>query len=447
LAQAPNPWSVAAEILAPGGKVRDWALAARPEQRTPGTPGAAISRKDWLIWLLLAGRGFGKTRTGAEDARQYGQANRGVRVALVAPTYADARDVCVEGESGLLAAFDQSTGGHYRNVVEAWNRSLGELVLHNETRFKLFSADEPERLRGPQHHRAWCDELAAWVHLQEAWDQLQFGLRLGVMPQIVATTTPKPLALIRDLLKRDALRPADQDPQLQRDVVITRGTTFDNQANLAASDLAMLRERYGSTRLGRQELYGDVMDQAEGALWSRHMLDECRVLDAPRLGRVVVALDPDVSSGVANATGLVAAGLGLDGRAYVLHSDRLRMSPDLWARRAVMLYRDLGADRIIAEKNQGGELVRHTLMTVDPNVPLQLVSASRGKRTRAEPVAALYEQGRVSHVGYHATLEDEQVNYTGAPNEASPDVMDAAVWALWALLLDGVRARVRWFTS
>jgi predicted phage terminase large subunit-like protein len=430
-ASTADPLEIAAELLAPGGKVVGWELTARPDQVTPGRPGSSSARLDWNGWLVLAGRGWGKSRTGAEDARIFGTENPGIREAIVAPTYADARDTCIEGDSGLLKCIDQATGGHYGRVVEAWNRSLGELVLRNGSRYKLFAAVEPDRLRGPQHHRAWCDELAAWDSAQECWDQLQFGLRLGDHPQTVITTTPRPMELLIELSKR-------------ADFVVTRGSTFDNAEHLAANVLAALQERYGDTRLGRQELYADILTQVEGALWSRDLLEETRVQAAPAMARVVVGVDPSVTEG-GNRTGICAAGLGEDGRAYVLHSEGLRAHPDLWARRVVQHYRDFVGDRVVAEANQGGELIRTVLETVDPHVPLQLVNASRGKRTRAEPVAALFEQGKVSLVGHHAQLEDELVTYTGAPGEESPDVLDAMVWALTALMIDGARPRSRWF--
>lgn len=395
----------------------DWTLWARPEQLTP--PG------DWNVWLLLTGRGWGKTRTGAEDVKKFGLENPGVRIAVCAPTYADARDICIEGDSGLLSVLPPA-------VVKVWNRSLGELVLTNGTRYKLFSADEPERFRGPQHHRAWVDELASWSQ-PDSWDQLQFGLRLGRRPQTVVTTTPKPVALVRNLLAREG-----------EDVVVTRGSTFENARNLAPAALKQLKRRYEGTRLGRQELYAEMLSEIPGALWTRTTLEKNRVERAPDFARVVVAVDPAAGSGErSDFTGIVVAGLGEDGLAYVLYSTGVRLSPDGWARRVANLYEEYEADAVVAEKNQGGEMVEIVLRTAAPNLPVKLVYASRGKRTRAEPVAALYEQGKVRHVGAHAMLEDQMCSYSGEPGEQSPDVMDALVWALTELLISSREPNIR----
>lgn len=396
--------------LPPDAKAKalyDWRYWARPEQLTP--PG------DWNVWLILSGRGWGKTRTGAEDVKAYGLAHKGSRIAIVAPTYADARDTCIEGDSGLLRRLPPT-------AIDTWNRSLGELILTNGTRYKLFSADEPDRLRGPQHHRAWCDELAAWKY-PDTWNQLQFGLRLGAHPQTVVTTTPRPEALIRELVSR-------------ADVHVTRGSTFDNAANLAPAALAQLQARYAGSRLGRQELMGEILDDNPGALWKRDALDALRVLQHPDLARVVVAVDPAATSNEgSDETGIIGAGRGAsDGHGYVLEDASLRGTPAEWARAAVTLYHKLQADRIVAEANQGGEMVAHTIHTIDPNVPVTLVHASRGKVARAEPVAALYEQQKCHHVGAFPLLEDQQCQWV--QGDASPDRLDALVWALTELLLD-----------
>lgn len=380
-----------------------WRLTARPDQLPPDG--------DWFVWLLLAGRGYGKTRTGAEWVRRLATRDA-VRVAVVAPTYADARDTCVEGESGLLSVLPKS-------LVRAWNRSLGELELANGSHVKLFSADTPDRLRGPQHHHAWCDELAAWEY-PETWDQLMFGLRLGERPRVVVTTTPKPTKIIKELNERS-------------DVHVTKGSTFDNAANLAPSALEQLRLRYEGTRLGRQELMAEILDDVEGALWTRQQMDECVVHEAPPLKRVVVGVDP--SGGVAE-TGIVVCGLGRDGKGYVLADLTASGSPADWGRRVVEAYRGWDADRVVAERNFGGDMVEHTIRTVDRNVSLKVVSASRGKVPRAEPVSALYEQGRVHHVGRFPKLEDQMCTYT-AEDKVSPDRMDAMVWALTELMVTG----------
>lgn len=384
----------------------DWFASARPNQVTPDG--------DWLTWVILAGRGWGKTRTGAEDAAWAGMANPGWRIAVVAPTAADARDTCIEGDSGLLNVLP-------REAVQTWNRSLGELILVNGTRYKTFSADEPERLRGPQHHRAWADELAAWRY-PEAWDQLMFGLRLGDHPQAVVTTTPKPTPLVKALVAAKTSH-------------VTRGSTFDNAANLAPSALQMLRDKYEGTRLGRQELEAEILGDLPGALWSLSTLDAYRLREAPQMGRIVVAVDPAVTATEASDEhGIIVAGLS-DQRGIVLEDASLSGSPNEWARRAVSLYRSWNADAIVIEVNQGGDMVAHTIRTIDPNVKIREVRASRGKHVRAEPIAALYEQGRVAHVGAFPELEAQMTQMTtnGFEGEGSPDRVDALVWAMTEL--------------
>ncbi len=385
-----------------------WLTAARPDQITP--------RGSWNTWLILAGRGWGKTRTGAEDVAWYGATHPGVRIAVAAPTAADARDTCVEGDSGLLGVLPPE-------LVETWNRSLGELILTNGARFKTFSADEPDRFRGPQHHRAWADELAAWKY-PEAWDQLQFGLRLGQHPQVVATTTPRPTPLIRSLVVSPTVR-------------LTRGSTFDNAANLAPSALAELKARFDGTRLGRQELYAEVLDEAEGALWTREMIDAARHRgDVPQLLRTVVAIDPAATSNPgSDETGIVVAGVCAKGMGWVLADHSGRLSPGDWAARAIRLFRDYDADRIVAEGNQGGEMVAHTIRTQWPDAPVKIVHASRAKVARAEPVAALYEQLRIRHAGDLAALEDQMVTWEPLSGLPSPDRVDALVWAFTDLLV------------
>lgn len=373
------------------------------------------------MWLILAGRGWGKTRTGAEDQAYYALTNAGARLAVVAPTAASARDVCIEGESGLLNVIPSP-------LIQDWNRSLGEMALTNGSRFKLFSADEPDRLRGYQHHRAWCDELASWRY-PDAWDQLLLGLRLGQDPRVVVTTTPRPVALVRNLLTRDG-------------VVVTKGSTFENAANLAPAALAQLRSRYEGTRLGRQELEAEILDDVPGALWQRKMLDEGRIDTLPDMQRVVVAIDPAVTSGEdSDETGIVVCGRGVDGHGYVLADRTCKLSPDAWARRAVQAYEQFHADRIIAEVNNGGDLVERVIRTVGGHYPYRPVRASRGKLTRAEPVAALYEQGKVHHVGSFPELEDQMCMYTPDGYDGSPDRVDALVWALTDLMLTSTEVK------
>lgn len=343
--------------------------------------------------------------------------HEGVRIGVVAPTAAAARDVCIEGESGLLSVIPSP-------LVKDWNRSLGEMHLTNGSQFKLFSADEPDRLRGYQHHRAWCDELASWRY-PDAWDQLLLGLRLGQDPRVVVTTTPKPVAIVRDLLTREA-------------VVVTRGATYENAANLAPAALEQLRRRYENTRLGRQELYAEILDDVPGALWQRAQIDTLRIAKAPEMSRVVVAIDPAVTSGEdSDETGIVVCGRGVDGRGYVLADRTCRLSPDGWARRATVAYDEFQADRIIAEVNNGGDLVERVIRTVGGSYPYRAVRASRGKATRAEPIAALYEQGKVHHVGGFPELEDQMCSYTPDGYDGSPDRVDALVWALTELMVEG----------
>lgn len=325
----------------------------------------------------------------------------------------------VEGESGLLA------------IAPPWARPVYEpskrrLTWPNGAQATTYSADEPERLRGPQHDGGWLDEIGAWRY-PAAFDMFQFGLRLGHDPRAVVTTTPKPTKIVRDLLAAPT-------------TVTTRGSTFDNAANLAAPALDELRRRYLGTRLGRQELFAEILEDTPGALWKRDALDAARVVKHPDLARVVVGIDPAISSGEdSDETGIIGAGVGTDGRGYVLEDASLRGSPAAWARAAVTLYHKLHADRIVAEANQGGQMVEHTIHTVDPNVPVTLVHASRGKLTRAEPVAALYEQSRVAHVGTFPALEDQLCGWSQGDAD-SPDRLDALVWALTALMLMGGRA-------
>lgn len=381
-----------------------WRDLARPEQLPP--PG------DWRVWLCIAGRGWGKTRTGAEWLRSL-KATHG-RMAIIAPTYADARDTCMEGESGLKTICT-------KDEIATWNRSLGELVFDTGARVKLFSADEPERLRGPQHHAIWMDEVGAWAYSQQAYDQAMFGLRLGTHPQACVTTTPRPIPLLKDLLK-------------QSTTVVVRGSTYDNKANLAPAFLEQIVQRYEGTRLGQQELHAMLLDDTPGALWTRAILEATRVSSYPKLVRVVVGIDPAASSDEgANETGIIVAGKGIDGHGYVLGDYTIAGTPAQWAHAAIAAYHLHQADKIIAERNNGGEMVEHTLRSVKDNahIPVETVWASRGKQTRAEPISALYEQGKFHHVGLFAALEDQQCSWL--PGMDSPDRMDALVWSASAL--------------
>ena len=391
----------------------DWSFWARPNQLQP--PG------DWTTWLILSGRGFGKTRTGAETIRNWVcgttplSPGRCSRIALVAETAADARDVMVD-------ALLKSHPNGFRPNYEKTNRKIewpnGALAF-------TYNATEPDQLRGPQHDGAWVDELAKFKYVQETWDQLQFGLRLGIHPRQIVTTTPRPIALIKRLLN---------DPN----TFVTGGRTADNAANLAESFIRQIEERYGGTRLGRQELEGELLEDIPGALWSRSSIDNSRRPEAPkRLDKIIVAVDPAASSHEeSDETGIVCVGVARDPdgfqRGYVLADRSIRGAPNEWARAAVNLYREFEADRIVAEKNQGGEMVEAVLRSADRNIPVTLVHASRGKLVRAEPISALYEQGRVHHIGRFDVLEDQMCSYSTDFNrsEGSPDRMDALVWGL-----------------
>jgi len=371
----------------------------------------------WTTWLYLAGRGAGKTRTAAEWLAFQASSKPRTRWAIVAPTYGDARDTCAEGESGIVNILrDYGT-------LKDYNRSIGEIFLTNGSRIKLFSGEEPERLRGPQHHGGWFDELAAFKY-PEAWDQYQFGLRLGEFPQTIVTTTPKPIKIIKELIASD-------------NVKVVRGSTFDNARNLAASALAQYKLRYENTRLGRQELYGEILDNVEGALWTREIIDKARIVTAPPLVRIVVAIDPAVTSNAtSDETGIVVAGVSSNGEYYILDDKSLRATPDAWARVAVEMYHAHNADKIVAETNNGGDMVILLLKQVDASIAVKKVTATRGKQLRAEPISSLYEQGRVHHVGYFEELETQMCEWTPQSNE-SPDRLDALVWALTELNTGG----------
>lgn len=342
------------------------------------------------------------------------------RIALVAETAADARDVMVLGDSGILAC-------HPKDFRPEWSPTNRRLTWPNGVEAWVYNATEPDQLRGPQHHAAWVDELAKFRYMQETWDQLQFGLRLGLHPQALVTTTPRPLPLIKKLM-------ADAD------TVVTRGATLDNKSNLAANTVKQLYDRYGGTRLGRQELEGEILTDIPGALWNRDTIDLCRIADVPTdLERVLVAVDPAVSNNEgSDEHGIVVVGLARDkdgyARGYVLEDGSMRGNPEDWARKAVSLYRSWSADKIVAEKNQGGQMVESTIKAVDRSVPVKLVHASRGKVVRAEPISALYEQKRVHHVGRFDHLEDQMclfsVDNIRNISNGSPDRVDALVWGL-----------------
>ncbi|MFC3175239.1 DNA-packaging protein [Novosphingobium bradum] len=405
-----------------------WPIWARPEQLPP--PG------DWRTWLILAGRGFGKTRAGAEWVRAIAERDGEARIALVAASLAEARAIMVEGESGLrhIGAPGQ------RPIFEA---SLRRLTWPSGAQALLYSAAEPESLRGPQHSHAWCDEIAKWDHSSgratSAWDNLLMGLRLGEDPRAVATTTPRDAAVLRRIL-------AENDDGA---LAVTRGSTFDNEANLPARFVNAMRSTFGQSLLGRQELDGELLLDRDGALWTRALLEECRAPSPPSPPvRTVIGVDPPASAH-GDACGIVVCALGEDGLARVLADASVEKArPERWARAVAEAAAAWNADRVVAEANQGGAMVESVLRAADLALPLKLVHASRGKSARAEPVAALYETGRVRHAGLFARLEDELCGlmpgggYEGPGR--SPDRADALVWALTELCLGRAAAPRVW---
>jgi len=383
---------------------------ARQEQLEPAG--------DWLIWLYMAGRGAGKTRTAAEWLAWQAIRYPNTRWAVVAPTFSDARDTCIEGESGLLGIVERYGMLRAKN---AWNRSIGEMHLSNSSRIKIFSGAEPERFRGAQHHGAWVDELGAFEY-QDSWDQLQFGLRLGQRPRTIVTTTPRATPLMKSLVNR-------------RDgtITITRGRTSDNRENLAPSALAELLARYGGTRMGRQELEGELLEDVENALWTSANIDRFRVKTLPTdVIRTVVGVDPAVTKD-GDETGIIVAARTRDGEIYIVADRTMQGTPDQWAKQAVRTFDEFEADAIVIEVNQGGLMVTQTLQTVRIHLPIKEVRATKGKAIRAEPISALYEQGHVHHVGVFPELEEQLTSWTPDIG-ASPDRMDALVWAVTELV-------------
>jgi phage terminase large subunit-like protein len=403
--------------------LNDWQLWARDDQLPPPL---SQTGTHWTTWLILGGRGAGKTRAGAEWVRGMALGRLPFtdapveRIALVGETLGDARSIMVDGASGLLAI-------HPSGERPSYNASRRELTWPNGAVAQLFSADDPESLRGPQFGAAWADELAKWRYAQQTWDMLQFCLRLGDRPRQAVTTTPRPVPLIKRLIA---------DP----DVAISRARTEENAGNLAPSFLSAIVGSYRGTRLGRQELDGELIEDRPDALWQRDIIDACRVREAPPLEQMVVAIDPPVTSGPrADACGIVAAGRDPEGRAFILADATVQgVQPLDWALAAVSLYESLVADCIVAEVNQGGELVVEMLRQVAPNVAVRMVRATRGKYLRAEPVATLYRRGLVLHAGQFPGLEDQMCDFGpgGLSGGASPDRLDALVWALTELLLN-----------
>jgi len=401
-------------LLASRRSGRSWTVTGREEQRPPAG--------DWSTWLVMGGRGSGKTRAGAEWVHGLALAagaRTDLRIALIAETLGDAREVMIDGASGIARI-----ARRLRPEVEISRRRI---VWPNGAIAQIFSSEDPESLRGPQFHYAWCDELAKWKHAEETFDMLQFGLRLGAQPRQLVTTTPRAVPLLKRLIG-DA------------DTVVTRLSTADNAANLAPGFITALERRYGGTRLGRQELGGELIEDREDAVWKRDRLEALTVRLIEPLRRIVVAVDPPAGSGPASVCGIVVAGVMESGRAAVLADCSVEgKSPADWARAVVSAYRRFEADRVVAEVNQGGDMVAAMLKSVEANLPVTLVRATRGKYLRAEPVAALYEQGRVVHAARFVALEDQMCDFgpDGLSGGRSPDRLDALVWALTALMLEG----------
>jgi len=379
---------------------------------------------DWRVALWCCGRGFGKTRTGAEIVRHMVETGKVSHVTIASATASDVRDICVDGPgSGILSV---SPPWFYPNYEPSKRR----LTWPNGARATLISADEPDRARGLQHSLLWCDELAAWRY-PEAWDQLMFGLRLGQDPRCIVTTTPRPSKLIKGLMNREG-----------DDVKVIRGTSFDNQDNLPQAFFTSIIDKYQNSRLGEQEIYAKLLTDTPGSFVNNQHIDEARVLveEVPPMVRTVVAVDPAVTSGESSdETGIVVAGLGEDGHVYILDDRTCKLSPEGWARRVVESYERWECDRVIAEVNNGGDLLESVLRSVSTNaLPYKSVRASRGKHVRFEPVGSLFEQGKVHMVGNFPKLEDQVTMFTpgGYEGGASPDRADALCWAVTALVFD-----------
>ena len=394
---------------------------ARPEQLAPDG--------SWDTWMILAGRGFGKTRAGAEWVREKVEGGAR-RIALIAETQKDLEEVMIEGDSGILSVFPDGQKPTYRKKPVSLTWPNGAVALG-------YNGTQPDQLRGPQFDAAWTDELAKYRHARETWDMLQFGLRLGDHPQVLVTTTPRPIELIKAIVAQE-----------EGAAVITRGSTFDNASNLAGNFLAKIKARYQGTRLGRQELNAEILGDLPGALWTQSNIDAHRVGVAPprdRLKRVVVAVDPAVTNtDESDAHGIIVAGITVENEGRTLQDASMQGNPSEWAKRAVSLYHSNQADAIVCEVNQGGDMVKHTIETVDSKVKVIQVRATKGKHVRAEPIAALYEQGKIAHVGQFPELETEmsQMTNQGYEGEGSPDRVDALVWA-YSELFPGIAKPIK----
>lgn len=390
-----------------------WLSTARSKQVPPES-------KDWSIWFLCCGRGFGKTRVGAEDIGWWAWDNPGTRQAIVAPTAADVRDTCFEGDSGLVNVIP-------KELVDTYNRSLSELILVNGSRIKGFSADEPSRLRGPQHHRVWCDEIGSWRYPTDTMDMIEFGLRLGENPQVVITSTPIPSDLIRDLIRQSKER---------SDVIVVTGSTYDNKKHLSQRFIKRIEERYEGTRLGRQELHAEILEDTPGALWTMAILDQMRVTKLPNnMKQIVVGVDPATTSGTeSDEVGIVCCGSDEDDHGYTIEDATVsQATPDEWAQAAIDCYHRNKASFIVVETNNGGDLVTDIIKRKDKSIPVKGVHASVGKFARAEPMAMRYEQKKMHHLGVLGKLESQLTTYVPGVAKKSPDRLDAMVWAQTAL--------------
>ena len=384
-----------------------WEFWARKNQLEP--------EGDWRTWFICAGRGFGKTRSGAEWVNKMARDGKYKRLHLVGATAADIRDIMVEGPSGILDTSPPWFKAVYRPTKRRVEWPNGAWAL-------AFSAAEPERLRGEQCDAAWVDELASFRY-PEAWHQLMLGLRLGTHPRVVVTTTPRPTAIIKKLIAAHTTH-------------VTTGSTFENFDNLAAAFTEEIVSQYDGTRKGRQELYAEILSDAEGALWTSDGIEEHRIEKAqtPEMQRLVVAVDPAMTFGEsASETGIIVCGKSFQDHGYVLQDASGKLRPDAWARKVIALYHEYEAEKVVAEQNQGGELVRHTIQVYDDTVPVKLVHASKNKQTRAEPVAGVYEQRKIHHVGFFPELESQMVEWE--PGMPSPDRLDAMVWGFTELFI------------
>jgi len=382
-----------------------WTLNARPSQLVP--------IGDWTVWLIKTGRGWGKTRTGAETMRIWKDSVPIIH--FIGATAGDARDIMIEGESGIL------------RVSPPWDMpkyepSKRRITWNNGAHAIIFTADEPDRLRGPQCHAAWCDEIASWRYGEDTWDNMMMGLRLGDKPRVIATTTPRPTKMIRELIEDSSVH-------------VTSGTTYENISNLAPAFFRTIIKKYEGTRIGRQELNAEVLEDIEGALWTISLIEQARVKVAPDLMRIGIAIDPAVTSEPdSDETGIMAGGIDRQGEIYILEDLSGIFTPNQWAGLACDGYHRLKADRIIGEANNGGDLIETVIRNIDRNVSYKKVIASRGKVTRAEPVVALYEQKRVHHVGNLPKLEDQMTTWSAKEGERSPDRVDALVWLVTELM-------------